>query len=155
MTGADQFVPRLHKATWGNKSICVDFYSYGTNDGGKSIIDQIVSLLAHNSKNYENHKSLELDIVVKRVVLVFSVCFVVVVHLLIDKGIVCSNSFVTKACYQSPQGSLFSNRLLRTFMTFVSSVSWSQFGARNMVIQVLCPLRATSTCSRVLHIGMT
>ena len=63
------------------RSICVDFYSYGTNEDGKSMIDQTISLLAHKSQNYENHKSLELEIVVRRVVLVFFVCFDAVVHL--------------------------------------------------------------------------
>ena len=43
------------------------------NEDGKSMIDQIISLFAHNSQNYQNHKSLELEIVVrmKRAVLVF------------------------------------------------------------------------------------
>ena len=83
----------------GNEAICVDFYTYGTNEDGKLMIDQIISLLAHISQNDQNHRSLELEIVVKRVVLVFFVCFVVVVHLLINKGIVCSNSSVAKVCY--------------------------------------------------------
>ena len=34
------------------------------------MIDQIISL-AHNSQGYQNHKSLELEMLVKRVVLVF------------------------------------------------------------------------------------
>ena len=72
----------------------VDFYSYGTNADGKSMIDQIVPLLAHNSQNYQNQKSLELEIVVRSVVLVFFAYFVVVVHLFIHKGIICPNSFL-------------------------------------------------------------
>ena len=35
------------------------------------MIDQIISLLAHNSQNDQNHKSLELEIVVRIVVVVF------------------------------------------------------------------------------------
>ena len=47
------------------------------------MIDQITQYLAHNSQNYQNQKSLELGIVVKRVVLVFVIllCFAVVVNL--------------------------------------------------------------------------
>ena len=69
-----------------------------TNEDGKSTIDQIISLLAHNSQNYQNHKSLKLEIVVRRVVLAFFVCFVTVVHLLINKGIISPDSSVVKAC---------------------------------------------------------
>ena len=63
------------------------------------MIDQTILLLAHNSQNYQNHTSLELEIVMSRVVLVFFVCFIVVVHLLINKGIICPDYFVVKACY--------------------------------------------------------
>ena len=56
------------------RSICVDLYSYGTNEDGKSMVGQMISLLAHDSQNYHNHKSLELEIVVRRVVIMFLVC---------------------------------------------------------------------------------
>ena len=54
---------------------------------------RIISLLVHNSQNYQNHKSLELGIVVKRIVLAFVLfcfCFVVVVvvHLLFSKVVI-------------------------------------------------------------------
>ena len=62
------------------------------------MIDQIISLLAHNSQNYQNHKSSELEIVVRRVALVLVPCFVAVFHLLINKGIIHPNSIVVKAC---------------------------------------------------------
>ena len=42
---------------------------------------RIISLLVHNSQNYQNHKSLELGIVVKRIVLAFF-CFVFALLLL-------------------------------------------------------------------------
>ena len=73
MTGTGSVSTRGTQSYIGNESICVDFYSFGTNEDGKSMIDQIISLLAHNSHNYQNHKSLELEIVVRRVVLVFCV----------------------------------------------------------------------------------
>ena len=44
---------------------------YKINKDEKSTIYQIISLLAHNSQNYQNQKSLELEIVVRRVVFVF------------------------------------------------------------------------------------
>ena len=37
------------------------------------MIDQTISLLVHYSQNYQNHKCLELEIVVRRVALVFFV----------------------------------------------------------------------------------
>ena len=52
------------------------------------MINQIIYYLAHNSHNYQTHKSLELGIMVKRVVLVILVLLCCVVHLLINKGIV-------------------------------------------------------------------
>ena len=98
MTGAGSDCTKGTQSYMGNKSILVDFYLYGTNEVGNSVIDKIIPLIAHNSQNYQNPMSLELEIVVKRVVLVFFVCFVVVVHLLISKGIVHSRCFVAKAC---------------------------------------------------------
>ena len=79
------------------RSISVDFYSQGTNEDGKLMIDQTISLLAHHSPNYQNHESLELEIVVMRLFLFF-VCFVVVVHLLINKGIIHPDSLNVKVC---------------------------------------------------------
>ena len=61
------------------------------------MMDHMISLLVHNSQIYKNHESLVLGIVVRRDVLVFF-CFVVVVHLLINKCIVHPNSFVAEAC---------------------------------------------------------
>ena len=46
--------------------------------------------LAHNSHNYQNHKSLELGIVVKRVALVFVVLFLFCC---------CCSSVVQQGCY--------------------------------------------------------
>ena len=43
----------------------------------KSMIDQIISLFSSQFSKLANHKSLELEIVVKRVVLVYLLCFVV------------------------------------------------------------------------------
>ena len=74
MTGAGSVISMGTWGYMGNKSICVDFYSYdGTNEDVKLMIDRIISLLAHNSQTYQNQKSLELEIVERRVVLVFFV----------------------------------------------------------------------------------
>ena len=78
------YVPEVHNSTGERWLFCVDFYTHGTNENG---VDDRSKYLAHNCQNYQNHKSLQLGIVVKRVVLVFVVlfCFVVVVHLLFSK----------------------------------------------------------------------
>ena len=96
MTGAGSVCAKGTQSYMGEEIHDVDLYSYGTNEDEKLMIDQIISLIAHNSQNYQNQKSLELEIVVGRVVL-FLFCFLVVVHVLINKGIICPNSFVAKA----------------------------------------------------------
>ena len=60
------------------RSICVDSCSYGTNGDGKSMTDQILSLLPQNYQNYQNDKFYYS----------YVFCFVVDVHLLINKGII-------------------------------------------------------------------
>ena len=79
----------LHERSMLSQTFYVDPYAHGTIEDMESIIVQIMSLLAHNSHNYQNHKSLELGVVVKRVVLAFVVlfCFVFVIHLLFSKGV--------------------------------------------------------------------
>ena len=72
------------------RSFLVDPYVSGTKEDMESTIDQIDSLFSQQFSNYQNHKSLELGTVVKRVVLaslLFFFCFVVV-HLLFSKDIV-------------------------------------------------------------------
>ena len=73
----DQCVPEIHIPTRGHM-----VHENGVDDRSNQS-----QYLAHNSQNYLNHKSLELGIVGKRVVLVFVIlfCFVVVVHFLFSK----------------------------------------------------------------------
>ena len=61
----------------------------------KSIIDQIISLFS--SQNYQNHKSLELEIVVKRVVLVFFVLLCCVVPFIDQQGYCLTKLFCCKS----------------------------------------------------------
>ena len=71
-------------------SLHVDPYAYGTKEDMELVIDQINSLFSSQFLKIQNHKSLELEVVVKRVVpalLLFHFCFVVV-HLLFSKDIV-------------------------------------------------------------------
>ena len=64
-------------------------------------IDQRNQYLAHNSQNYQNHKSLGLGIVMKRVVLVFVILFLLYCGCspVVQQGC-CPfvHSFVVKAC---------------------------------------------------------
>ena len=66
------------------------------------MIVQIIPFLAHNSQNYQNHKSLELGIAVKRVVLAILVLFLFCCccSSVVEQGC-CSfaYSFVVRVCY--------------------------------------------------------
>ena len=67
-------------------------------------IGQTISLLAHNSQNYQNQMSLELGIVVKRVALAFVVLFLLCCcrSPLVQQGSCpLAYSIVVKVCYKT------------------------------------------------------
>ena len=86
----DHYVPEVHDSAGGRRLFCVDFYTHGTNENGVNDRSKKSEYLAHNSQNYQNHKSLELGIVVKRVVLVFVVLFLLCY---------CCSPIVQQGCY--------------------------------------------------------
>ena len=79
-------------------------YTHGIKEDGYKDRSKQYQYLAHNSQNYQNHTSLELEIVVKRVVLVFVIlvllCFCCSPAVQQDN---CPfvHSFAVKACYET------------------------------------------------------
>ena len=66
-----QYVPRVHICRGKGRPFFEDFYTYDTCKDRDEDRSKLYQYLAHNSQIYQNHKSLELEIVVRRVVIVF------------------------------------------------------------------------------------
>ena len=64
-------LPKVHNPTGQRKISCVDFYTHGTLENGDEDQSNKFIILAHNSQIYQNHKSMELGIVVRRIVKAF------------------------------------------------------------------------------------
>ena len=52
-----QYVPKVHIPTGKGRPFCVYFYTYGTGEDGDKDRTKYYQYLAHNSHNYQNHKS--------------------------------------------------------------------------------------------------
>ena len=64
-------VPKIHNPTGQKRTSCVDFYTHGTLEKGGEDRPNKFIILAHNSQIYQNHMSIELGILVWRIVKAF------------------------------------------------------------------------------------
>ena len=93
---------KLLLPTLGRRLFYEDSYTYGTQGDGNEDRSKYYQYFAQNSQNYQNHKSLELGIVVMRVFLCLLFCFFALCCCsdVVQQGC-CPfvHSFVVKACY--------------------------------------------------------